>query len=302
MGITPAALRLLAREVGRHRLEGAVLTLGNQDVWGSADDVLRVLEAERLEVGRYELRPTTSALFAELAAGDERFRRYIHATTLFEMLGFSRYADLDKYAQDGTMMRVDLNEPLPGELRGGFDLLLDLGTTEHVFSVPAVLSSILAALKVGGRVIHALPLPSLYWAQHGYYCFSPDLFLDFYEANGFDEIECTILYYAKPLFRPLDHSMYFRPAHAFPYRRGVNLNYVVPADSVPTFWLTARKDRELGRVNAPNQEENHLAAAASARRRMPAAARAAFFALQPLLGGLARRLYLSSMGLVPSRV
>lgn len=301
MGITPAMLRLLARHVASAKVSGSVLTFGTQDVWGSEDDVRRLLDAESMPVRDYTVRPSTSAFFAQLTSENPEYARYIHPRTLFEMLGFTEYVDLDSEDHDGAAVRHDLNETLPASLTDRFDLVLDFGTTEHVFAVPSVLTSVTAALRKGGWVVHSLPVPCLYWAQHGYYCFNPDMFLDFYEANGFTDVECRIVYYDKPFMRPVGASLYHRNAKTFPYKRGTSLDYLLPADAVATFWLVAKKGKEGSAVVWPNQKHD-VAMSAPREQRRSALMRAAYFALLPFAGRFARRAYAHSRGLTLSTI
>ncbi len=55
---------------------------------------------------------------------------------------------------------------------------------EHVFDTRAVLKNIHDLLKVGGVIVHAVP--SSNHVDHGFYMFSPTLFHDYYEANGYE--------------------------------------------------------------------------------------------------------------------
>lgn len=302
MGITPAMLRLLAQQVKADGYPQSVLTFGTQDVWGGESDVRASLESAGVAIQPYEVRPTTSAFFAHLATKNPRYSGYVHARTLFEMIGVKDYVDLDADTHDGAGVRHDLNVELPAVLRNRFDLVLDFGTTEHIFAVPAVLASIANALRENGRVIHALPLPCLYWSQHGYYCFNPDLFIDFYASNGFNEIECRIIYYEKPFMRPVDDSLYHRPAKTFPYRRGTTFDYLLPADAIASFWLVARKKRHAARMTFPNQRHAVGDSAGGENSGRAALLRTLYFATLPFAGSLARRAYARSRGVSLSTI
>lgn len=75
----------------------------------------------------------------------------------------------------------DLNEPLPEDLVGQFDAVLDVGTGEHVFNIGAVFVSALRALKVGGSVLMEHPLVH---CNHGFWAVQPTAVLDFFAENG----------------------------------------------------------------------------------------------------------------------
>lgn len=77
---------------------------------------------------------------------------------------------------------VDLNEPLPGDLVGRFDIVFDGGTLEHCFNVGQAIRNVASAVRVGGYVVHANPLSMV---NHGFFNFSPTFYHDFYTQNGF---------------------------------------------------------------------------------------------------------------------
>lgn len=66
--------------------------------------------------------------------------------------------------------------------------LRDFGCTEHIFDVGTSLRNIVQLCKVGGRILHAVAANGC--CGHGFYQFSPELFLSWYSArNGFDQTE-----------------------------------------------------------------------------------------------------------------
>src|SRR5262249_46570252 len=78
----------------------------------------------------------------------------------------------------------DLNRPLPSDLHDRFGLVLDPGTIEHVFDVKTCFFSMASALRVGGAVLHLVPI---YSYNGGYYSLNPNVFFDFYRKNGFGD-------------------------------------------------------------------------------------------------------------------
>jgi hypothetical protein len=94
------------------------------------------------------------------------------------------------------------------------------------------------ALKVGGRVMHILPMSG--FAGHGFYQFSPDLFAAFYGKNGFAEIDIKIelriglssWYFDYDPGKPLPGDFWGIPAQVF---------------------FAARKLRQVDEIVMPNQ-------------------------------------------------
>ena len=169
MGISRGAISLLAETMRHAKPSGTVLTFGVQKVEATQREA-----AERLRQAGIEP--------AALPAREGR----VSQDALFRMLGFEAIESLDYYDAESPTHVQDLNRPLPASLHGRYSLVYDGGTTEHCFAVPQVLSNAVMLLAPGGRVIHHLPMNNM--VDHGFYQFSPTLFFDFYEANGFDEL------------------------------------------------------------------------------------------------------------------
>jgi hypothetical protein len=70
--------------------------------------------------------------------------------------------------------------------------------------------------KIGGRVIHHVPINN--WVDHGFYQFSPTLFFDFYQANGFDDLSMTFHF----IDRRRERYLAYEPRHfgRLPYSFG----------------------------------------------------------------------------------
>ena len=78
----------------------------------------------------------------------------------------------------------DLNQPLPAAMDEQFDAVIDSGTLEHIFNVPAALTTCMRLVKQGGSLFLSSPANNL--CGHGFYQFSPELFFRaLSDANGF---------------------------------------------------------------------------------------------------------------------
>lgn len=166
MGISRGAIRLIGMTLRDAQRSGSVITFGVQKIGASRSEAIAALSKSGIE-----------------AAGESGGDARLHQTELFRMLGYSAVESIDVYDAEKPTYVLDLNRPLPATLLERFDLVYDGGTTEHCFSPPDVLANAARLLKKGGRIIHHLPLNN--WVDHGFYQFSPTLFFDFYQANGF---------------------------------------------------------------------------------------------------------------------
>ena len=184
MGITRGSARLLLDESKRRAFSGSVLQLGKMFVFFDRDDLdgWAALHGVELASG-VDVRPSHEPMLAAHGCMDD--------VSFFRLLGFDQVTSLDAAAWEGADVVADLNQPIPEELHGQFDVVFEGGTLQSVYDVPRALANVHAALRPGGRVVHAMT-PSSNQVDLGFYMFSPTLFADYYEANGWT-IETMLL-------------------------------------------------------------------------------------------------------------
>jgi hypothetical protein len=117
--------------------------------------------------------------------------KWVAADTFFKAFNFSEVVTLDipqcEYPPD---IVHNLNEPFPSSMVNRFGLIIDPGTTEHVFDMKTCLTNIVLALKIKGVIIHQVPV---YSYNGGYYSINPNVLYDFYRLNGFSQIKSYII-------------------------------------------------------------------------------------------------------------
>jgi SAM-dependent methyltransferase len=175
MGLSRAAVALLVKEAARRPFSGSVCTLGRQHVYVTFEELQLMARLHGL---------TLAAAAPELhREPDLAARGFISDDCLFASLGFSQTVRLDYSGYEAPEVILDLNErETPDDLQRQFDVVLDSGTLEHVFDVPAVLRHCVRMVKPGGRIIHLTPSSNC--VDHGLYSVSPTLYADFYPACG----------------------------------------------------------------------------------------------------------------------
>jgi len=145
------------------------LTLGRQRLYLHPND---------LDDLAARVRPELSSRLDDLRFGDPA------DTFLERFLDVRELQTLDHSAYEGASLVHDLNQPLPAAMDEQFDAVIDSGTLEHVFNVPAALSTCMRHVKRGGSIFLSSPANNL--CGHGFYQFSPELFFRvFKNANGF---------------------------------------------------------------------------------------------------------------------
>lgn len=184
MGITRGSARLLLEEAKRRPFTGSVLELGKMFVFFDRDDLAGWAAKHQFEMApNIEVARSHEPMLAAHGCMDD--------TSFFRLLGFDQVTSLDAAAWEGADVVADLNLPIPEDLHGRFDVVFEGGTLQSVFDVPRAFANIHAALRPGGRVIHAMT-PSNNQIDLGFYMFSPTLFADYYEANGW-KVETLLL-------------------------------------------------------------------------------------------------------------
>ena len=102
-----------------------------------------------------------------------------------ECLGVSGVHTLDYSPYEGADILHDLNRPVPPDLRGRFDAVVEAGSLEHIFHFPVAIANLMQMTKVGGTIFLSTVSNNL--CGHGFYQFSPELiFRVFTPENGFE--------------------------------------------------------------------------------------------------------------------
>jgi len=103
-------------------------------------------------------------------------------------LDYSRIVAIDQCGTERAL-KWDLNRMILGQSEEfccdhSFDIVINSGTLEHIFNTCQAFQTIHDCCKVGGLMIHAVPV--IGWLDHGFYCIQPTLFRDLASANGYE--------------------------------------------------------------------------------------------------------------------
>ncbi len=245
MGLIPTFCRFLIMAHKAAKFQGPVLTLGNQDVWASCDDLKGMFREQECSFCEPEIIPTESALFKNYPPLLGRARDFVHARTFFQMFGINEYWDLDVSDYENPRIVHDLNAAVPERLHSYFNLIVDSGTIEHVFDVRQVTENIIRMCRTSGWVVHITPASN--FLDHGFYSFSPSFFYDLYAANGFDNFRCYILQHQP---NPL---IYFAACPYFEYSYGMDFADLIDPHLKTVVFFMARKATDMGTMAAPAQ-------------------------------------------------
>ena len=117
---------------------------------------------------------------------------------LFTELGYPPIEAMDFTDAEGAQHIHDLNTPCPPELRGQFDLVIDGGTTEHIFHIGTALDTCHALLAPGGIFMSFVSCDG--WFGHGFFQTGPDVpWRYWHHARGYEMLEVSIVPRKSPL-------------------------------------------------------------------------------------------------------
>jgi SAM-dependent methyltransferase len=136
------------------------------------------------------LRNATAEDEAELAKGG------CYADGLFQLLGAEEMVSIDASPYEGASLTHDMNDPLPADYAGQFDLVFDGGTLEHIFNFPCALRNCMELVRPGGHLV--LHTPTNNWSGHGFYQFSPEVFFRAFCAENGYKVERMVAYEVYP--------------------------------------------------------------------------------------------------------
>jgi hypothetical protein len=176
MTISRGFLSLLMEEGARCSFGGKLLTFGRQKIEFKFSEFRSLVTRYGASVPSHH----------DMPADDE---------ALFGFLGFDLVHSLDYSNFEGATVTFDLNRiDLPVELIGQYDVVLDGGTSEHVFRIENALQNALALTKIGGRVVFFTP--SSNHMEHGFHMPSPMFFYEYFCVNLVDvEVLYVIRYF-----------------------------------------------------------------------------------------------------------
>lgn len=245
MALIHAAVKLIIREHSHYNFQGPVVSLGVPEIYATERELTKWFP-------RYTGRPSKLDP-SEATTSTNRFGRrlnWVTAESFFKAFGFAKMDSLDiPGSEHRAAIQHDLNQPLPEEYRGKYNLLLDPGTMEHVFDQKACMQTIVDALAVGGVVVNFVPI---YSYNGGYYSINPNVLHDFYSVNGFEDIRAYILMWDR--YWPFSK----KKIRCYTYRSDIlgARHALADFDQVrytPHLLLFARKGKSVGEIISPLQ-------------------------------------------------
>jgi hypothetical protein len=194
MGISRRDIDVLIRLRRENHIpaEGAVAEIGSQQLGNSfLASINEVSQLGRLFGKTGGLRLPAPPQHSNIAHGD-----LVHleesapmARLFWEWLGF-RYVSID--VEGSENIELDLNfDDVPSAYRGCFDLVTNYGTTEHVANQLNAFQVIHDLARVGGVMVHHLPLQGM--MDHGLVNYNPKFFWALARSNQYQWLYSNLL-------------------------------------------------------------------------------------------------------------
>ncbi len=185
--ITKTLAKLLIQEHKYKPISGNILQLGRQSI--------NFIEVElaaffQKELGVTVIR-TASSENDDLYTEFGRHHGFVSDQRFFQMFGVSSLSSMDVTDHEGANIIHDLNYPVPEELHGKFDFIIDGGVFDHLVDIRTAFTNVIKMLKTGGRVF-AWNGASNCTGTGNYCSFGANLFYDFYAANKFTDVKVFI--------------------------------------------------------------------------------------------------------------
>jgi SAM-dependent methyltransferase len=171
------------RDQGLMPLGGEVLELGEANWYGDVG-----VDTLREDIGRYAeeaARPGLNAALDTILAAKRPSIRFEIAKIYWATFVQAASLTAIDFHGSATALKLDLNGPV--DLGRTFDIVMNLGTIEHVFNVAAAMKTVHDHVRPGGLMMHGMPLNG--WLDHGSYSFNPTFYWDLAAANGYEIVQ-----------------------------------------------------------------------------------------------------------------
>lgn len=138
--------------------------------------------------------------------------------------------------------RLDLNLPIPKTLHNKFNLVVDIGTIEHVFDTAQVIKNYTKLVELKGYLLLITCVNGYF--DHGLHIFNPEMIMDVLKINGFEIIYNK--YISNTGAEITDPSINRDILIFLVTKKKRNVNFVVPQQ---TYWkeIYAKSGRELNK-------------------------------------------------------
>ena len=177
-------ITLKKKELTSSGKTNSILEIGEQNWYGdvSFQDLMETIDnysdSKNKEVLNKKLKEIIT--LTEIGKNPKSFAFDVAKLFYKTIFDYNEYLALDL---QGTKHSIsfDLNNEYKDVKR--YDVVTNIGTSEHIFNQLAVFKTIHNSVAAGGLIIHQLPGQGYY--DHGFYNYQPTFFFDLAQANNY---------------------------------------------------------------------------------------------------------------------
>jgi len=195
---------MLVQEHLYQPISGKVLTLGRQLIPMGHGEAVDVLIESGLDLSQETIDATRDMVDTEARYSEGQ--NYLSDHGFFRLLDLEGVQSMDVTDYEGCDIVHNLNHPIPAELVGAYDFIIDGGTFDHLVDLRMCFENVIKMLKPGGRIFQWNAASCFTGAA--YISFGPDLFYDYYVANRFADCKVYIAE-ADDISQPYDWDLYY---------------------------------------------------------------------------------------------
>jgi hypothetical protein len=187
MGLGGEAIEAIGREHAYRPISGDVVFIGRQTTYFTPSELAAMLRGcgHAVDPAAIEIDRST----ANRQRGHEG-KELVTDRSIFRALGVNSIRALDISGYEGAEIVHDLNTPLPPNLPGCADFVVDGSTLDNVFDPATCLRTMAALLRPGGRL---LTINAYTTQQTAYTLCSPPWYFVFFVENGFSDCRVYVI-------------------------------------------------------------------------------------------------------------
>jgi len=184
MGLGLQAVDAIGREHAHRPIKGDVLFIGRQGTYMTPAEL-----AAQLRFHGHAVDPSAIEIDRTTLHRRPGYGEIVTDRSIFRALGIDSVKALDVSPYEGAEIIHDLNRPLPDNLEGIADFIVDGSTLDNVFDPAMVLRNFAQLLRPGGRLI---TINTLNTRDNAFTICPPDWFLDYFVENGFSDCKVYV--------------------------------------------------------------------------------------------------------------
>ncbi len=242
MGILKSHINIICRLKKKYPklFLNQTLTISQQAVYANEKEFLNILKKNQIEIKKISSKFDKKNKIPDWF--NTKYENNINSQYLFTMLGSKSVLASDASKYENPDLIINLNKKLSRNLHNKFENIVDIGTLEHIFDTKTTLENYVKMLKKGGYLLIAVPSSNM--IDHGFYCFSPTLFFDYFSLNGFDILSSYL--------RESSPFIYEYKSKIYEYK---NLGMEIPflSDRAVEFIILMKKKKNVKKLIVPNQ-------------------------------------------------